>query len=275
MKRIAWYQSAAIAYPNVSLRIISAILSAHLIIIWREEFTNKGVLFTGPYFQLLTISTLTNYLLIAIVYWMTKWLDHCWPWERSFYRRLCYQSICGMLLPIVPACVLVICYFIYRENSSNDTSYFIGYLQQVILMLAIFNAITLLSGKNSEQVEGIANTMRKYFFEFIPQRNFSKIAYISLVNQNYFAFSFTNERVSCRNVHVKSIQYAASAEFFLINKTFLVNRAAISGITMVTPGTIKIKLVPVLCLEITLDRRETIRFKKWFVKGRAVDDELK
>ncbi|MBB2146921.1 hypothetical protein GM921_15560 [Pedobacter sp. LMG 31464] len=267
MKKQHWYKAAGtVKYPNYLTKLSFALLAAHLLIVYEDRHTYAVIFTNSYYYTALVINTLMAYVLISIVFRVTRFLDYYYPWGRSYSIRMRRQLVGGVFFPILPAIVLATVYFAYYEINILNTVYFSRYLQQIVLMLIILNAYLFYHWNKLNKQKSIPKALLEDFGnELITQEAFTNIACVFIEDKNCFAYNFNGEKIIWKDTLTKSINYLPPSQFYMIKRSFIINKAAIGKISIISSRKTKISLKPPLDLELDISQRENAGFKKWVV----------
>ncbi|MFD0939707.1 LytTR family transcriptional regulator DNA-binding domain-containing protein [Pedobacter boryungensis] len=269
MKKSPWYRAAgAVKYPNYVIKLPFAFLSSHLLIVYEEKHT-YAVIFTNPYYySALLINAVMAYILISVVFRITSLLDYYYPWGRSYKIRMPRQLLGGVLFPILPAIILATLYFAYYEINILNTVYFSRYLQQIVFMLIILNAYLFYHWHILSKQKSIPKALlENYVNEPIAKETFTQIACVFIEDKNCFAYNLQGEKIIWNDTLIKSINYLPRSQFYMIKRSFIVNRAVINKVNVVNSRKTTIKLKSPLNLEVDVSQRENADFKKWMLRS--------
>jgi hypothetical protein len=268
MKKQSWYKAAGAAnYPNYVIKLIYAVVAAHFIIVYEEKHTYLDIFTSQNYYSALIINALLAYVLVSLVIRITRFLDYHYPWGRSYRIRMPRQLIGGVLLPVIPAVILATVYFACYEINILDTVYFSRYLQQIILMITVLNGYLFYHWHKLNKQKSIPKGLLENFGdEPVVAPTVADVACIFIENKTCFAYHFDGEIIVWNDTLMKTMSYLPAHQFYMIKRSFIVNRAAIKTISVTTARKTKISLKPPLNLELYISQRENTGFKKWAAK---------
>lgn len=267
MKKIKWYQAkGAIQYPSHFYRLLWSFFAAQLVVLYGDKHTLEATL-ANPYYHMAWLASMAiAYVVINFVFWMTSLLDQHYPWGRSYRLRLPRQLMAGVVVPLLPAALLAAGYFAYFKISIFETVYFSRYLQQIIFMLISLNAYLFYSWA----LQNRSPSTRRALLENLTCTQISKdkyqdIACIFIEGKDYFALRFSGEKIVWDDSLLKSLNYLNSAQFYMVNRGFIANRAAIMDVKISSPKNTKLLLNLEKMPEVNVSQRENVNFKKWLV----------
>lgn len=268
MKKLNWNKTVKNGqYSNMITRILLAIFSAHLIITYEEEKPYLIILTSPNYYIALAINSLMAYVLIHVAYKATKWLDCHYPWTRNYRKRTFRQFIGGIIVPLILSMIMASLYFAMYNISILKTVYFSRYFQQIFLMLVILNFYFFYLWHKVHKGKSIPKRfLEGSAIETDLHSLSTQIACIFIEGKNYFALNFNGEKQIWNKSLIKSIDNLPRENFYMIKRSFIINRAAISDLKIVTSKKIKILMVSPLNLVVEVSQRENVGFKKWYTK---------
>lgn len=100
-----------IIYNDLYFRIIAALISAHVIVVIGEDETFFHLLVDKDYYRSLFYSFMIAFLLVNLVYWVTRRLDKKNDWKLHKIRRPILQFFFALFLPSIAAFLLAFGYF--------------------------------------------------------------------------------------------------------------------------------------------------------------------
>lgn len=256
--------SGATRYPGYFSKITLAFIAAQLIVLYEEEHSFRAI-FSNPYYYVALLASMGIALvIIQLVFWITRWLDYQFPWSRSYRLRLPRQFIFGLLLPLFPLLLLASAYFAYFEINILHTVYFKRYLQQIVWMLLTLNGLLFYWWSIANKQKGIPKAMLTNLLPAPPTlAQHQDIACIFIEHKNYFAYRFDGEKIIWQDTLANSIALLDAYQFFLVNRSCIINRKAIVAVKVLTSKRTKLELSLEKMAEVEVSQRENSAFKKW------------
>jgi len=144
-----------IIYPKWPILPLTP-LFAYAVLAYAERFSHEIALVTPAFYVAWLLSAVIVLALICAVHWITVRFDAHYPWHVEVKRRLKKQFIGGFLIPVSIAFILATCYFGYFSINIFDTIWLKKYLPAVIVFLAIVNLIFSFYGSFVEGKRKIA-----------------------------------------------------------------------------------------------------------------------
>ena len=259
-----WSRKGRVKYLRPRLRLLLALVSAHLIIIYEDQHSFMEIYFQKYYYISLAISTLIAYGLISLVVRITNGLDFYYPWARSSNRRFLRQLCLGVFAPILPAIAFATIYFAAYGIPIWGTVYFSRYLQQIIILLAALNGylfyLWFIHNKNKKILSASFNKTQ----HSAAEDKFWDIAYIFTVDKAYFSVSFDGEKLSWPHSISKSLKYLPPQQFCMLRQDIIVNRRAIADVVVSRKGQVTVTLVEPLEKVVLVSQRNQVYFKQWY-----------
>jgi len=128
-----------IIYNDLYFRIIAAIISAHIIVVIGEDETFFHLLVDKDYYRAMLYSFIIAFLLVNLVYWITRKLDNQYDWKQHKIRRPILQLFFSFFLPSIAAFLLAFTYFKIFGYDIWNTWYLRYDYPIIVLMLLMLN----------------------------------------------------------------------------------------------------------------------------------------
>lgn len=266
-----------ITYPKWPIIPLTPIF-AYAVLAYAERFSHEIALVTPAFYVAWLLSAVIVVALICAVHWITVRFDAHYPWHVEVKRRLKKQFIGGFLIPVSIAFILATCYFGYFSINIFDTIWIKKYLPAVMVFLVIINLIfsfygSFVEGKRKiAAVEGtltvpaimpVATLTAKKdldrqqepaaideiitdaaIAEPVMDAAWLDIACVFCCHKYYYSVDFEGN-IDAWPHHIQdSERLLPASHFCLIDRSFLVNFAAIKNVETDGPKVTLIALLP-------------------------------
>lgn len=253
-------------YLAVSVKITLALCSALALITHGERKSLVFMLQRWEFYAAWLLNTIMFYLVIGLVVWCNRILDHYYPWQRSPKKRWTRQVGFAFFMPLLISFALASLYFGLYGRNIFYTAYFRRYFLLEALMVFALNMLLyfLYHQKFRDRPISTASLME----QALPLPH-QQIAYVQLRNKVSELVSLTGE---LNYVALPISQIALllpETDFFQINRWAIVSRHAIVAVRP-KKRCLLITLALPQQLELTVSARETPGFKRWW-KAEALE----
>ena len=264
MRKTIWYKAkGSTRYANLP-KFVFAFLSAHLIITYEEQHSYAEIFSSKFYYYALIINSFIAFTLIVAAYRITLGLDYFFPWSRSYKKRLRWQLFCAVVIVQAISLGFAAIYFQFYGISIFSTVYFSRYFLLISLMLMLLSAYLFYEWSVKNRMKSTPKKVLNHTNDSPEQYwSTSEIACVFIEDKYYFAFNFDAKKIIWRENLTTTISQLPSDQFYQIRSSYIVNRAAIKEVIVVSPRITKILLIEPLNLALEISRRENAAFKKW------------
>lgn len=126
-------------YIHPLSRILLAFLSGYYILI-HGKWSMFLLAFTYPSFYLALIpNMLLSLLIIEYILYSTRQLDRYAAWEDHFQKRLLYQLLFGILIPVITELTFVYVYFSFKGENFIQNDFLMIDFPVVFFMITLLN----------------------------------------------------------------------------------------------------------------------------------------
>lgn len=268
MKRLIRHKvNHRIRYPGYLWRCLAALFTANLIVMHKGSCFCVGI-YTAEFYGIeFLIDTSIIFILIHLVINITSYLDiHC-PWNKNNQKRMQKQILLGVFMPISLAVPLQLFYLLISERYLGK-SFFNTYLYQITFLLLVVNIYLFYCWSKTDKQKKDTPKDTVQPIKVLDFELYKDVACIYIEEKNYFSLSFKGEKMGWNNTLSESMCYLPSTDFYLIKRSFIVNRLAILEMKIIHAKKTKILLKAPIDMEIEVSQRENVGFKKWFAKNR-------
>lgn len=263
---------------NLSFRFISwlfplLVITLHLLITYEEKKPMLYILSNWGYYRALLFSTVTA---TAIILWVRQQfllLDKRLPWTVHFTKRLWWQLLRGVLLPMIFIVGLATVYFAFLQINILHTVYFRRYLLLMVLLLVIVNLVGLVWYLFVKRRPYIHGSKLMHQSLLTKQSAEIDIACIFIENGQCFYCNLAGQRFFWTKTFKEACDALAGEQFFLIRRGTLVNRQAIATV-MPQGSTLKLTLHFELEFSLLVSNRNIADFKHWFAQTSTTNTGL-
>jgi hypothetical protein len=259
-------------YPRFKIRIVCASFTGIFLVFFGEDDLLDMLHNYGFYLSCIG-SIIIAILMSEFITQVSYHFDLRYPWRMAIKKRLLIQGIL-VFLSICLAVMLATFYFMVRDTSILVANYFKYDFTVVIFLVALVHAyyliLNLLKLKNSPLRRNLANNKPAP----IPITGPEAPAVIFSDGKSNFVLKFGGEKVQWDKTLELTINELPNEHYFLISRSEIVHRAAISHYENHSSNILQLKL----CLEfkeraLMVAQRRSKDFKEWFervgdLKGR-------
>lgn len=256
-----------ISYPPIYYRVLFYLLAAHFLVSYGEP-ENLFQLLKLPFYYIALSGSLVIALITGeFVLWVTRYLDNTRPWFVSFSKRICLQLLWGVAVAILLTTILAAVYFKARGKNIMAEKYFTYDFAIVVCFILLLNSLYLIvvlvqnrrqlnRGRISNKEKPIAVAVNPY----------TDVVAIYPVGRGFIALLKNGESMIWTKTIEQSLSVLPQEEYFLINRSDIINRCIIAGYE---PGESR-RLKLVLRLPIAIPRvfvvsqRKAVEFKHWY-----------
>lgn len=129
----------SMAYNDLTIRIIAAILGAHIVTEYGSDEPWLSHLFERNYLIEFGSTLLVTSLTITMIYQATLFLDKRYDWYQQTTLRIILQALLGIIAPTIIVFSLAALYFWIRGANIFNYHYHIYALPYIIALISIFN----------------------------------------------------------------------------------------------------------------------------------------
>ena len=255
-------------YLKTTTKLFFAFCTAQLVVLYQETHTPSEILRNPYYYLVLGVSLMIAYLIIEWVVWVTRILDYQYPWARSYSKRWPRQVFYGIFLSLLFTILLATCYFAALKINILQTRYFSRHLQQLIWMLIALNAYLYYLINKKKSAQNKTKQLLQQAVKIVPEiQGTVDYACFFAENKSCFVYTFSKGKSGWDDTLSETIQYLDPKQYYMVNRSFIVNRLAIATVITLAPKKIKITLIAPLAMEILVSQRAYAGFKKWYELG--------
>lgn len=255
-------------YLNFQTKLFFAFCTAQLVVLYQETHTIIEILQNPYYYLALGVSIMIACVVIEWVVWTTRILDFQYPWARSYRKRWPRQVFYSILLPLLFTILLATVYFAALKINILQTSYFSRHLQQLTWMLIVLNAYLYYLLNKRKLTQNKTRQLLQKPVKIIPEtQDTTPYACFFAENKNCFAYTFSKGKSGWDDTLSETILYLDPKQYYMVNRSFIVNRLAIAAVVTLAPKKIKVTLIAPLAMEILVSQRAYTGFKKWYELG--------
>lgn len=251
-------------------RIGIAIVASYLIYITGGQATFNSIdnMVWSRGMNLLT-NFFTIYLSLLVTDQVSVLLDLSHPWKTHFTKRFGLQFIWGVLLPTLPALLLVTFYFYLVHIDLLRLSIFAIYLLKIVFTLIVFH-LKFVFNSSFELLPRVDSKLGSSpLFEPGAEGNYEEVAYIFRENQRYLASNFENEISVWPETTTASCAYLPPDDFYLIDRDLIINKKAISSVK-INPDEMRIRLINGTIIKSESNAAHS-DFRRWLENERIID----
>jgi len=255
-------------YLNTTTKLFFAFCTAQLVVLYQEKHTLIQILKNPFYYLALGVSLIIAYAVIEWVVWVTRVLDYQYPWARNSSRRWPRQVFYSILLPLLFTILLVTVYFAALKINILQTRYFSRHLQQLIWMLIALNAYLYFLINAKKSAPNKTKQLLQQSVKVVPEMQ-ETIHYACFFaeNKSCFVYTFSKAKSGWDDTLSETILYLDPKQYYMVNRSIIVNRLAIATVITLAPKKIMITLIAPLAMEILVSQRAYAGFKKWYELG--------
>jgi len=267
-----------IIYNDLYFRIIAALISAHIIVVIGEDETFFHLLVDKDYYRALSFSFIIAFLLVNLVYWVTRRLDKKNDWKQHKIRRLVLQFFFAFFLPSIAAFLLAYGYFKAFGYDIWHTWYLRYDYPVIVLMLLILNIYylsfyfyrkwqiteTMIADQaitNKEQPKGKAVFVVQKGAKNIPLQ-IDTICYFFHDGYNFLRTFDREDFIIPQSLDEVQSQFN-DKQFFRVNRKMIVNFSACQHYEPLEFGKLELFVTPPAKEQIVISQKRATAFKEW------------
>jgi hypothetical protein len=259
-----------IVYPSIYYRILFYLLSAHFIIAYGEPESLFELLKLPYYYLALTGSFVIVLIISEYVFMVTKYLDVAYLRLTEYNKRIRLQIIWGIIATVLLTVILATLYFLLRGRNIIEEGYFRYDFTVVVSFILFLNAFYLIVGLMQN---------RRYQYKIrIPNKETPKddsdksplnIIAIYPTGRGFIAVLKNGESMIWTKTVDQSLRELSEQEYFLINRSDIVNRNIIEGYKPEESRRLKLILKEPLATGrvFVVSQRKVVTFKRWYITG--------
>ncbi len=251
------------AYFGIGSSLVLATCSTLVLLSYAEQKTMGFMLQRSNFYIAWAFNALIAFVLIRICVWATRLLDYRYPWPRSYAKRWPKQLCLVILLPLLLSFLMVLVYFLLYRKNILQTTYFKRYLLLDTLGVVLLNAALFFDHQRHHKPLKIPKKSRKPNTDLKWPLSVDQIAYIYAKNKACFAVDFDGEELFWQQSLAKTLDCLNRADFYLVRRSFIVNRKAIAQLEK-QDKRLKVSLISPLAHSISVSRSEAQAFKNWW-----------
>ncbi|RYF25071.1 MAG: hypothetical protein EOO42_04505 [Flavobacteriales bacterium] len=265
-RTISFKTSSAVQYPGWKFKWIAALSTSQFVILFEEKHT-AGEIISNPFYYLASaISIGIAFLIISLVYWITRILDYQCPWGRSFRMRLPRQLVFGVLLPLPVATSLATLYFALMHKNILETVYFTRYLPILLLLFIILNSVLFYYWVLASRDKKKPREQSKPKFEVtLPALDYTQVASFHINSKRYYTRHFNREKEQRWYISLTdTIALVDADQFFMVNRSLIINRSVIEDVTILSAKKTELLLGKPIDQKLTVSESENAAFWLWW-----------
>ena len=267
-----------VKYPGHIFKIPAAIFVANAVILYEEKPAIEIILSNKGFYIASLFSSLIAYLAIRFVFWITRKLDHHYPWHRNYSKRLLLQFFCAVVLLILPLFIAAFIYFSAHKIHILNTVYMRRYIPIIFLLLMVLSLYLHYCWENRNRAKKIPKSLFAKARPMALQLPFEEIAYLYTADKNCYAVNFYGEKIYWNLTLERSLAHFPENLFCKVHRSLVVNIKAIEEVVVIDAKRTTIMLFsPLQRLGFTIapllikkqirpSARENAAFKKWYVR---------
>src|SRR5690554_5816535 len=132
-------KNLTVKYNDRSIRIVLAVLAAHIMASYNEPENFFEVIFTVSYLRGFIASFLISLLTINYIHYIALRLDKLYDWHGQTFLRFIWQVLLGFILPAIIVFLLVAFFFSIYSINIFETEYLGQDYPLVLMMLLVVN----------------------------------------------------------------------------------------------------------------------------------------
>ncbi len=267
-----------IIYNDLYFRIIAAIISAHIIVVIGEDETFFHLLVDKDYYRAMLYSFIIAFLLVNLVYWITRKLDNQYDWKQHKIRRPILQLFFSFFLPSIAAFLLAFTYFKIFGYDIWNTWYLRYDYPIIVLMLLMLNIyylafyfyrqwqftesmiIPVVANKEESKSKGVFVVQKGA--KNIPLQ-VDTISYFFHNGDFNFVRTFEQEDFIITQALDDVQQQLNEKQFFRANRQTIINFNACQHFEPLEHGKLELYVTPKLKEPIIISQKRAKTFKEW------------
>lgn len=278
-----WPKLSNYVYLSFRFKVIAAFCSANGVILYQEKKDFEFIFADQGFYIASICSWAFAYAAIELAVWCTRFLDYRLPWHTNYLRRLIWQLVLGVLLPVLPLFLAATIYFNRYDINVFDTVYIARYIPMIILLLMILSAYLHLLWEQKHRGKKTPKALLAAQGEQLPlPLPFAEIAYLFAENKSCYVVNYLGEKTGWPLTLKDSLPQLPANQFFQMHRSLIINLKAIEYIKVVdSKRTIVTLFDPVpnplngdkalapLMKAVSPSARENASFKSWYVQYRT------
>jgi len=269
-----------IIYNDLYFRIIAALIAAHVIVVIGEDETFFHLLVDKDYYRAMFFSFIIAFLLVNMVYMVTRWLDKKNDWQQHKIRRPLLQFFFALFLPSVIAFLLA---YIYFKTFGYDIwhTWYLRYDYPVIVSLLLMLNIYYLAFyfyRQWQYAERLAappndtriSTTAKGKSTFLVQKgaknmplHIEKVAYFYHDGHYNFVRTFDRQDHLISQALDEVQKEMDDRQFFRANRQMLVSFSACEHYEPNSYGKLQLFVSPPVNESVIISQKRAKLFKEW------------
>ncbi|RQO76559.1 hypothetical protein DBR40_11705 [Pedobacter sp. KBW01] len=253
-----------ITYPAIYYRTPIFLLTAHYLVAYGEPESFFTLLQLPYYYYAVLGSFIITMATAEFILVVTRYLDKVKPWGAHFRRRLWLQLVLGVLVTLLLAILLAAAYFYIRGQNIITADYFKYDFTLVVCFVLFLNLIYLIIAQMQGRQQLAKLRLPSKHKPTEVNQTKTEVAAIYPLGQGYLAVLKNGESVIWSKTIEQSLSELPADQYFLINRSDIVNRAIIEGFELGHSRRLK------LILKITLphnrslivSQRKVVAFKR-------------
>lgn len=276
--------SKSTSYNDLWLRIVVAVVAAHIIISFGATESFWQLLISWYYYRDMSLSFLIAFLLVNEVYLFTIRLDRLFDWKLFTAQRIGLQLLLGIIVPSITAFLLADGYFAIFGIQILKTHYLEFDFPVIVIMILLLNVYYLAfyffkQWKITEQRIAALPTEHKKELTpstevFVIQKGAKNIP-LPVDNISYFFhegdynFVRTIEKEDFMvNQALDDVEAQLhTRKFFRINRQLIANIKACKHYEPAEYGKLKVILCPPTKEPVIISQKRAKQFKEWIAQS--------
>lgn len=285
---------AAFEQYDAVLIVVFSLIAGHYMVVYQEPESFWVLMQYRFYYPALLGSTLIAFLLIVVIRLMSFYFDLRVSWISDFRKRLFLQLGLGTVLMSVVAFLLASAYFWLRGFDILETEYYQKDFWTVVLLICLLNVYY--AAEYSFKVLRMSSTASEDLFEETEEVVGEVVAALPVelhAPKEHIAYVYHNQRINwvvgfdgvksdaVDMTMAQLLKLLNDKDFFMLQKGFIVNRAAIMKVGKASSRRLMVYLKTPLCFDlgvvkvglnevncIVVPQRQVKEFKLWHKGGK-------
>ena len=261
-------------YNDIYFRIIIALAAAHIIVSFGVKESIFQLLLMWGYYRSVGFSFLIAFLLVTLVYFVTKILDKHYDWKNYTAERIGLQITFGLILPAVAAFLLATLYFGLFGMKILNTGYLRFDFPVIVIMLLLLNVYYLAfyfyrqwQFIEDKTTKGGKQKGKAVFVVHQGAKNIplsvDTICYFYHDGTYNFARTFDRQDFLISQPLDEMQLQLQDKQFFRVNRQMIVNFTACKHFEPLEFGRLELFVTPTAKEPIIISQKRTKLFKEW------------
>lgn len=256
-------------YKLLLIRTVAALLGAHFLVSFGEEYHLFELLLDTEYYTSLAGSFVIAFILLTIVHVFSRKLDSKYDWLSRPYKRGILQIVFGLFLPSIFAYILAAAYFWTHGIFILDTVYLRYDFPVVVILLGVVNILYVMEYifRKSKDIINSGASEKPDFLVHKAGKNFllavETIAYFYHQEGNNYVKTRDGEQYLISQTLDQLQIQLSECGFFRANRQVIVNRLACDCFETIENGKLQLFVQPDYPNKIVISQKRTKRFREW------------